>query len=79
MLFCHRLIFRQEISLFNFKEFSTLSKALEKNNIEFLKELEQKIKNKSPQQIKEKKQIISSSKNKEALNIKENLSHSPYN
>ncbi|TLE15947.1 hypothetical protein LS72_005150 [Helicobacter apodemus] len=70
---------KQEISLFNFKEFSTLSKALEKNNIEFLKELEQKIKNKSPQQIKEKKQIISSSKNKEALNIKENLSHSPYN
>ena len=71
---------KQEISLFNFKEFSTLSKALEKNNAEFLKELEQKIKNKSPQQIKEKNQIISSNKDKEnpkeISNIKENLSHS---
>lgn len=71
---------KQEISLFNFKEFSILSKTLEKDNAEFLKELEQKIKNKSPQQIKEKNQIISSSKRKEnpkeISNIKENLSHS---
>ena len=56
---------KKEISLFNFKEFSALSKHLEKNNAEFLKELESKIANKSRQKPKENIKVASSGKGKE--------------
>lgn len=69
---------KKEISLFNFKEFSALSKHLEKNNAEFLKELESKIANKSRQKPKENIKATSSGRNKENpqkdnAQIKENL------
>ena len=56
---------KKEISLFNFKEFSALSKHLEKNNAEFLKELESKIKNKAHQKSKENIKATTSGKGKE--------------
>ena len=56
---------KKEISLFNSKEFSALSKHLEKNNAEFLKELESKIKNKAHQKSKENIKATTSGKGKE--------------
>lgn len=71
---------KKEISLFNFKEFSALSNHLEKNNAEFLKELENKIANKSRQKPKENIKVASSGKSKENpqkdnAQIKENLNN----
>ena len=66
-IFFWRIILKakKEISLFNSKEFSALSKHLEKNNAEFLKELESKIKNKAHQKSKENIKATTSGKGKE--------------